>query len=247
VDYVLVNWKMFPAVDEALVLFGAIKAGLRERAQAGARLPRVIICPPFVSLALVRAVVDDAVVGLGAQNCHWEQRGPYTGEISVGMLRDLVDYVMLGHSERRAAGESDEEIAKKVSAVAEAALVPILFVGEDDQSEDAIRQTEQRLRQGLSAVDPERHSVLVVYEPTWAVGAEQAAPIEHVRRSVEHLKRVLTELGVSRPAILYGGTVSEDNLEQFLGLDVLDGWGATRASLDAERFLRMIDKTTAAA
>ncbi len=240
--YVLASWKMYPTVDEARALFEAVQAGLQERHRSGAALPRVIICPPFVSLVPLRAVADDQVLRLGAQNCHWEQEGAYTGEISPRMLRGLVDYVMLGHSERRAAGETDDQIARKVAAAPQVGLVPILLVGEDDRGADGIRETEHRLRTGLSLVDVSSLDLLLVYEPTWAIGAKEAAPPEHVGRAIEHLKGVLVELGASRPEIIYGGTVNEGNIDSLLELDVLDGVGAARASLDPDGFLRMIDR-----
>ena len=150
--YVLSSWKMYPTVDQAQAAFEAIQAGLHERAQRGTALPRVILCPTFLSLVPFAALVDGRLLALGAQNCHWEAEGPYTGEISPRMLHGLVDYVLVGHSERRAAGETDEQVARKVAAVAEHGLTPILLVGEDEPADDAILQSEQRLRHGLSGI-----------------------------------------------------------------------------------------------
>ncbi len=141
---------------------------------------------------------------LGAQNCHWEDESPCTGEVSARMLRGLVDYVMVGHSERRAAGETDEQIARKVAAVVGNGLTPIVFVGEDEQGGDPVAVTEQRLRHALS-------------------GSRGG-----------------------RAGGLYGGTVADDNVAEFAALEVLDGMAATRASLDPERFLRMIDRSVQA-
>ncbi len=235
---------MYPTVDEARALYLAIEAGLWERAEAGANLPRVIVCPPFVSLAPLRdrGSDDPRLVRLAAQNCHWEDEGPYTGEISPRMLLGLVDYVMVGHSDRRAAGETDEQFGRKVAAVARVGLVPILFVGEDEPGGDAIRQTEQRLRLGLSGIDTGEQDVLVVYEPSWAIGAERSAPVDHIRRAVEHLKGVLCGMGSSSPTIVYGGTVSVENIDDLAGIEVLDGVGATRAGLDPGIFLRIVDR-----
>ncbi len=240
--YVLANWKMYPTVEQALVLVETIQAGLRERARAGAMLPRVIICPPFVSLPPLRAAVDHELLRLGAQTCHWLQHGPCTGEISPEMLRGLVDYVLVGHSERRATGETDEQVARKVAAVCRSGLVPILFVGEDEPGADATVQTERRLRLGLSQVDVRNQALLVVYEPSWAIGADEAAPAEHVRRAVGQLKAVLAEMGIARPEVLYGGTVAEENIDALADIEALDGVGATRAGLQPERFLRIIDR-----
>jgi triosephosphate isomerase len=235
---------MYPTVDEARALYLAIEAGLRERAEAGASLPRVIVCPPFVSLAPLRDLVSGGplLVRLGAQNCHWEDEGPYTGEISPRMLLGLVEYVMVGHSDRRAAGETDEQFGRKVAAVARVGLVPVLLVGEDEPGGDAIRQTEQRLRLGLSGIDVGEQDVLVVYEPSWAIGAERSARVEHIRGAVERLKGVLRGMGSSSPTILYGGTVSGDNIDDLAGIDILDGVGATRAGLDPDIFLRIVDR-----
>ncbi len=240
--YVLANWKMYPTIDEARAVLGAIQSGLRQRLESGLTLPRVIVCPPFVALAPLRAMVDDRAVRLGAQNCHWERSGPYTGEISPAMLAGLVEYVMVGHSERAGQGETDEKVAHKVATVAGCGLVPILFVGEDDRGGDAVHQTERRLRQRLLKVDVERQSLVVVYEPTWAIGATRAAPADHIRRAVEHLKDVLRSMGSTDPEILYGGAVAEDNIDELAQLEMLDGVGATRASLDPDRFLRIIDR-----
>jgi triosephosphate isomerase len=242
--YVLANWKMYPTVDDAVALLGAIQAGLAERTSGTP--PRVIVCPPSAALVPLRAVVDDRVVGLGAQNCHWESEGPYTGEISPRMLRGLVDYVMVGHSERRAGGETDEEVSRKVAAVAAAGLVPILFVGEDSRDDDAIDRTEERLRRGLARIDAENVRILVVYEPAWAIGAETAAPVEHVGKVVDHIRGVLVALGVRRPEVIYGGTVAEENIDDFARLEVLDGVGATRASLDVEKLLTIVDRLSLA-
>ena len=237
---------MFPTVAEARALFETVHANLDERAEAGSPVPRVIVCPPFVALEPIHRMADPRLVRLGAQNCHWEQQGPFTGEISPRMLAGLVDYVMLGHSERRAMGETDEQIGRKVAAAVEAGLVPIVFVGEDDRGQDAIRLTERRLRMALSGIDVATQPLLVVYEPTWAIGAKEAAPPEHVGRAVGHLKGVLSDLGSSTPEVIYGGTVNEGNIDALLALDELDGVGATRASLKADSFLALVDRVAAA-
>jgi triosephosphate isomerase len=242
VKYLLANWKMYTTTVEAVALFADIQQGLRERADANKNLPLLIICPPFLSLALIRALIDHDLARLGAQNCHWEADGPYTGEVSPTMLKELVDYVLIGHSERRAAGETDDQIAKKMAAAARAELIPVLFVGEDRRTSSAVSQSEERLIAGLSRIDPERQRVLVVYEPTWAVGAARPADVTYVCEVVTHLKARMADIGVKEPEVIYGGTVTANNVEQFAQLDVLDGVGATRASLNARDFLAMLDQ-----
>lgn len=240
--YVVANWKMYPTREQAVELLATVQAGLEDRLRGTTAALTVVVCPPYVSLESLHGVIDPRLVRLGAQNCHWEWEGPYTGEISAAMLKGLVDYVLIGHSERRAAGETDEQIARKVSAVADAGLTPILFVGEDEPTDSALDDAERRLAQGLAELDLARHQVLVVYEPTWAIGAEQPARAGHVSRVVEQLKARLGDLGASEPQIIYGGTVNPDNVEQLARLEVLDGVGATRASLDAGEFLRIVDR-----
>lgn len=240
--YLLANWKMFTTVPEALTLFTEIQEGLQERASQQRAAPTPIICPPFLSLVAIRAIADHRLVRLGAQNCHWEPDGPHTGEISPRMLKDVADYVLIGHSERRAAGETDDQISRKVAAAADAGLVPVLFVGEDEQTEEAVFETERRLKEGLSRLDVRRHDFLIVYEPTWCIGADRPAEADHVAEVAGHIKSRLVQMGVGRPRVIYGGTVTENNVERFAALEALDGVGATRASLDASKFLDMADR-----
>ncbi|MDP8943693.1 MAG: triose-phosphate isomerase [Actinomycetota bacterium] len=241
--YVLSNWKMYTTPDEALALLARVQEGLRDRARAAeGELPTVIVCPPFVSLAALRDMADERLIRLGAQNCHWEQEGPYTGETSPAMLSGLVDYVLIGHSERRATGETDEQIGRKVVAAAEAGLVPILFVGEEEPTGAAVEEAERQLERGLEGVDLHERRALVVYEPVWAVGSDEAADPVHVDEVVGKLKRTLNELGAEEPEVIYGGTVNADNVDALTAVESLDGVGATRAGLDAEEFLLIVDR-----
>jgi triosephosphate isomerase (TIM) len=243
---VLSNWKMYTTVREAVALFREIQSGLEDRARHGNALPIPIVCPPFVSLVPIHELLDERLVRLGAQNCHWESEGPYTGEIAAPMLSGIAQYVLIGHSERRAAGETDDEISRKVAAAARAGLTPILFVGEDEPGDRAAEQVEQRLRRGLEGLDLELHQPLLVYEPTWAIGADRPADPAHVAEMVARLKGRLRELGSGSPEVIYGGTVSDDNVERFASIEPLDGVGATRAGLDPRRFLGIVDRVAAA-
>lgn len=238
--YVVANWKMYLGPAEAMALFARVQQRLRQEAELGATLPTVIVCPPVISLMAMSAGADWRLVALGAQNCHWRSCGAFTGEVSAAMLAGLVDYVLVGHSERRRAGETDEQIARKVAAVAAHGMTPILFVGEDEPTAAAAERARERLARGLAEVDVSRRRVLVVYEPTWAIGADAPAAADHVRVVVTRLKRWLTDNGAQRPAIIYGGTVSADNVGQFTAIDVLDGVGATRGTLDEQGFLAIV-------
>jgi len=246
VAYVVANWKMYLGPREAIALFARVQQRLRQEVASALELPTVIVCPPAISLMAMRDIADGRLVALGAQNCHWEPRGAYTGEISAAMLEGLADYVMVGHSERRRAGETDEQIARKVAAVAANAMTPILFVGEDEPTSGATQRAQERLERGLADVDVSCQPVLVVYEPTWAIGADAPAAAGHVRGVVARLKQWLTDNGAPRPAIIYGGTVTADNAGQFTAIDVLDGVGATRATLDEHGFMAIVRQTARA-
>ena len=245
--YVLTNWKMYLDRSREADLFEAVQARLRDRFGSGSVPVSVIVCPSFVSLVPLHAAMDAGLVRLGAQNCHWEPEGPFTGEVSPVTLRGLVDFVMVGHSERRAAGETDEQIAKKVAAAAGTGMTPILLVGEDEPTDAAFEQTNARLTKGLADLDLSRHEVVIVYEPTYAIGAEEAASTDHIRRVVEQVKDRLAQLGAKQPLVIYGGTVNADNVDELARLEVLDGVGAGRAALDPDEFLEIVDRVAQAA
>lgn len=240
IGYVVANWKMYPGPAEAIGLFARVQQRLRREARSPLALPTVVVCPPAISLMAMRDIADRRLMRLGAQNCHWEPSGPYTGEISATMLKGLVDYVLVGHSERRRAGETDEQIARKVAAVAANAMTPILFVGEDEPTDAATEQTDERLERGLAEVDVARRPVLVVYEPTWAIGTDEPAAAEHVRRVVARLKERLRDKGAQRPMVIYGGTVTAENVTHFTAIDALDGVGSTRGTLDEDGFVTIV-------
>jgi triosephosphate isomerase len=114
-------------------------------------------------------------------------------------------------------------------------------VGEDEPTAAAAEETEQRLERGLAGIDVADEPVVVVYEPTWAIGADVPATADHVRTVVARLKQRLREMGAQRPAVIYGGTVTAGNVGQFTAIDVLDGVGATRAALDARQFVTIVE------
>ena len=230
---------MYPTPAEAAALLSGVQDRLREDARAHA-LPSVIVCPPTIAIMTLRDAIDPHLVRLGAQNCHWEASGPHTGETSPAALAGLVDYVMVGHSERRRIGETDEHVARKVAAVVAHGMTPILFVGEDEPSDQGARDIEERLDRGVANVDLARDRVLVVYEPAWAIGADEPAAAEHVARVAARLKERLREHGAQRPAVIYGGTVNAANVDRFVAIEALDGVGATRGTLDEDGFVTIV-------
>lgn len=240
--YLIGNWKMHTTVPEAVALAGRLEDAVGDAARAGKSLETVVVCPPFVALTAVRDVLDDRTLRVGAQDCHWEDAGAHTGEVSAEMLRDVAEFVLLGHSERRAAGEDNDQIAKKVAAAARAGLTPVLCVGEPNPDDVATQHAEEELRAGLTELDANSdHHLLVAYEPVWAVGSGKAAESKHVGEVVTHLRSVLAELGHGPAEVLYGGSVTRQNASEFAAVDGLDGLLVGGASLNPGEFAGIIE------
>jgi triosephosphate isomerase (TIM) len=241
------NWKMHKTERQAEEF---IQALLPRVSALGA--VDVAICVPFTDL---RAMVDSARgsrVEVYAQNMHHQDEGPFTGEISAPMLRELdVGGVVLGHSERRELfAESDRELALKVPAALDAGLAPILCVGETEEEREA-GETERKLRhqiqEDLHGVPGERLAeVAVAYEPIWAIGTGRVASPEQVQEAIAFIRALLADRdGEAAEAvrILYGGSVKPDNAGELLALPDVDGALVGGASLDAFAFAQIVAAT----
>ncbi|MBO8141765.1 MAG: triose-phosphate isomerase [Firmicutes bacterium] len=238
------NWKMHKTAQEAVSYGQKLLAGI-----SGVTGVEVVVCPPFTALAALGPVLSGSDVALGAQNVHWEAAGAYTGEISAAMLVDAgCRYVIIGHSERRAMGETDEQVACKVKAAAAAGLTPIVCVGERIEDRRAGRTEElvtAQVRAALAGVAPEiAAKIVVAYEPVWAIGTgEHASPAEAGR--VIGLIRSAVEATCGTHAascvrIQYGGSVNAENIGGFLAEPEIDGALVGSASLDAGSFARIV-------
>ncbi|HSQ90941.1 MAG TPA: triose-phosphate isomerase [Nitrospiraceae bacterium] len=240
------NWKMNKTASEA----AAFIRNLRERVPASPHAD-VVLAPPFTALESVRNTLDSSsYFSLGAQNMHWETHGAFTGEVSAPMLRDLgCRYVIVGHSERRALfGERDEHIQMKIRAALKHGLSPILCVGESLMHREAGR-TESIVTAQLSGslgglTTQDLATVTIAYEPVWAIGTGRAATTEQavaVHRSI----RLFMETGwdsttASAIRILYGGSVTPQNIESLLTSDSIDGALVGGACLDPDSFATII-------
>jgi triosephosphate isomerase len=230
------NWKMHMTIAEATDLVRSIRRGLNDVKG----IDRVL-CPPFTALAAVRELLSATEIGLGAQDMHWAEKGAYTGEVSPLMLRELCQYVILGHSERRALfHETDESINRKVLAALAHGLVPILCVGETEEQYSA-GQTEQvvggQVRNCLAGLTAEQVSSLVLaYEPVWAIGTGKAATPAGagavigltIRDTIAQLYDQATAQAVR---VQYGGSVTAANIGEFMAHPDVDGALVGGASL----------------
>jgi len=238
------NWKMFKTVSEARQLVSEILPGL----QAISGVEKVL-CPPATDLMAVAAMLEGSSIGLGAQNMHWETQGAFTGEISPAMVAEFCKYVILGHSERRQYfAETDTTVNRKAKAALAQGLIPIVCVGETITEYEAGRTAEVVARQvklGLAdlGLTPEAAASLVIaYEPVWAIGTGKAATAPGANAVLADVIRPnLAELygaGVADGVrILYGGSVKPDNAVEYFNQPDIDGALVGGASLKVADFL----------
>lgn len=243
--FVAGNWKMNKTAAEARSLVVEMLPELQKMEKV-----ERVICPPFTSLMTLSAVLAGSGVGLGAQNLHWEASGAFTGEISVHMVKEFCQYVILGHSERRAMfGETDITVNKKVKTTLANDLIPIVCVGETLEEFEAQKTKQVVTRQvveGLKELTPEQGSKLVIaYEPVWAIGTGKAASgdgankviLESIRQPLEKIFGQEVAQGVR---ILYGGSVNAGNAAEFFGQSEIDGALVGGASLKVPDFLAIV-------
>ncbi len=236
------NWKMNTDSSTAATLARDIAQHAGEATEV-----ELLVCPPSIYLALVRDALGEAPVGLGAQNMSCQPKGAFTGEISAAMLTDLgAQYVILGHSERRHIfGETDENVNKKTVAALAAGLTPIVCVGELLEDREAGKTGEVIRGQfdgSLAGISAEQiESVVLAYEPVWAIGTGKVATPEQAEEVHADLRKQLTERYNGEMAekvrILYGGSVKPDNASELLGQPNVDGALIGGASLKADDFL----------
>ena len=206
-----------------------------------------VLCPPFVSLPAVSALLKGSEVGLGAQNMYWEEKGAFTGEVSPAMVKELCQYVILGHSERRTYfGETDETVNKRVRAAQKIDLIPIVCVGETLQQYESKQTNEvvaRQIRLGLADIDSAfAPRIVVAYEPVWAIGTGKASSGPNANDVVGKVIRgALTELFGEKTAqairVLYGGSVTASNAAEFFGQPEIDGALVGGASLKVDEFV----------
>lgn len=243
------NWKMNQTHTEAISLVRTLSYDLKE---SDYDRVEVVVCPPFTSLRTVQLVLEDEYIpiALGAQNLHWDDEGAYTGEISGVFLKALhCTYVIVGHSERRKYfGETDATVNKRVVAAFRNELTPIVCVGETDDEREG-GQTEaviqRQLREGLAGFSDEQiGSLVVAYEPVWAIGTGKAATPEDANETIGFARRILAEVSSNDVAqsvrIQYGGSVSAGNIAQLMAQPEIDGALVGGAALDPKGFAMIV-------
>ncbi|MDP3962294.1 MAG: triose-phosphate isomerase [bacterium] len=221
------NWKMNPTtLSEAVNLFKKVKNTAQRLAHT-----HVIVCPPFPYITKFTSSTAKPSVGIGAQNAFFEERGAFTGEVSPVMLRDLgVSHVIIGHSERRAEGESDEIVAKKVQAVLESGIHPIVCVGEKDRDAHGLYLDILRIQiKNSLAMIPKRlaNQLVIAYEPVWAIGSKEPMEPAVIEETVIFIRKILADIfgqeNALRTVILYGGSINFRNAPDIIIRGKVDG------------------------
>ena len=238
------NWKMHKTLREGLELVESLKEGFTPDDTY-----EVVVHPPFTIIQAVAEVLDGGQIKLGAQNVFYEDEGAYTGEISPLMLKDLrVEYVIVGHSERRKYFyEDDETVLKKVKAVLKHGMKPIVCVGETlDEREKGLEKevVNKQLSIFKEISKEEMKDVVIAYEPVWAIGTGRTATPEIAEEMHKFIRATIEEIFDKETAentpVLYGGSVKPDNVYSLTSQEDIDGALVGGASLKAESFLAII-------
>jgi triosephosphate isomerase len=237
---VAANWKMHGTI-------ASIQAYIEELVE---RVPaaqvEVVVCPPFTLLPLAVTIATGSSVAIGAQNCHWEDKGAFTGEVSAAMLAELgAAWVVVGHSERRQYfGETDETAAARARAAQRAGLSVIFCLGETLEQREAGQTLAVLERQSAALAGLDASTLAVAYEPVWAIGTGRTASAAQAEEAHAFLRRraaaLLGQGAAERLRILYGGSVKPDNASDLLGERDVDGALVGGASLDAGAFWSII-------
>ena len=245
------NWKMFKTVVEATALVREMRHDLSEIEGV-----EKVLCPPFTALAAVAELLRPSPIKLGAQDMHWEEKGAFTGEISPLMLQELCQYVIIGHSERRQYfGETDETVNRKCKSALAHGLVPIVCVGENlaqneaGQTEAFVSSQVKAALQGLTSAQAQ--TLVIAYEPIWAIGTGKAATGAGANAVIGLTIRgavasLYGEATAQAARIQYGGSVTPENIAEFMTQPEIDGALVGGASLVAAKFVPIVRQASAA-
>ncbi len=234
--FVAGNWKMNKTSTEAVDLIRELKDGLEDLSGV-----EIVVCPTFMAVPAVSTILETSSIGVGTQNVHWEKSGAYTGEISATMVKEFAKYVIIGHSERRTYfGETDETVNLRLKAALAAGLVPIVCVGETLEENEAGKTFDivsNQVKNGLAGInETDAKSLVVAYEPVWAIGTGKACDAETANEVIlktirEPVKELFGEHVSNGLRILYGGSVNGNNAMEYFSQPDIDGALVGGASL----------------
>lgn len=239
------NWKMHKTGEEAVQTVQQLKSLVADVQDV-----EVMVAPPFTALASVAEALAGSTIALGGQNMHWESKGAFTGEIAPGMLVAAgCRYVIIGHSERRQFfGETDTTVNQKIRAALTAGLQPVFCIGESEAQRKAgqtFSVLDKQVQNGLEGLfSQDLQSLVVAYEPVWAIGTGKTATKEQAQEVHAHVRQLIADTVDKHLAetmrILYGGSVNPGNVKALMAMPDVDGALVGGASLDPETFSQLV-------
>lgn len=239
------NWKMNMLPNEAMAFIEALTPMVKDTPN------EVILCVPYVDLFYSLLTSQNTNIKIGAQNMHWEEKGAYTGEVSGKMLKSIgVEYVIIGHSERRQYfAETDETVNKKIKAALANELKPIVCVGEtleQREADKAIEVITEQTKLAMQDLTKEQISnIMIAYEPIWAIGTGKTATSEDANNAIKSIRQEIEKLYDTQTAqniiLLYGGSVKADNSKELFTTSDIDGGLVGGASLKVDEFSKIVN------
>jgi triosephosphate isomerase (TIM) len=246
--FVAANWKMYKTVHEAVVFVKEFRSMVKDVDDV-----EIVVAPPFTALHGVAEAARNSPIGVAGQNVHWEREGAFTGEVSAGMLREAgAEYVIIGHSERRRLfDETDQSVNRKLVAALGASLTPIVCIGETLEEREAgqtLAVLDRQIKDGLDSMTGEQVGTLVLaYEPVWAIGTGRNATPEQAAEAHTHIRGRLRQWFGAGAAdhchVIYGGSVKPDNIHALITQTDVDGALVGGASLDVRAFRDIVTRS----
>jgi len=242
------HWKMFKTVRETVAFVTDLRAAVRDVGDV-----QIVVAPPFTAVHAAAEALRDSNIGVSAQDLYWEKEGAFTGEVSAAMIKEAgAQFVIIGHSERRRLfGETDVMVNRKVTAAMASGLTPIMCVGEtleERERNETLAVLDRQLKGGLEGIAGERlHSVVVAYEPVWAIGTGRNATSAQAGEAHAHIRTRLRQWFGGDPAehcrVIYGGSVKPDNIRELIGEPDVDGALVGGASLEVRSFVDIVTRS----
>ena len=243
--FIAANWKMFKTVHEAVAFVKEFRSLVKDIHDV-----EIVVAPPFTAIHAVADAARNTTVGVSGQNLHWEREGAFTGEVSAGMLREAgAEYVIIGHSERRRLfGETDQTVNRKLLAALGAKLTPIVCIGEtleERERNETLAVLDRQIKVGFDSLSGEQVASLVIaYEPVWAIGTGRNATPEQAGEAHAHIRSRLRQwfgAGAGEHChVIYGGSVKPDNIHELIMQPDVDGALVGGASLDVRAFADIV-------
>jgi len=248
IPFIAGNWKMFKTVRETVAFVTDLRAAVRDVGGV-----QIVVAPPFTAVHAAAEALRDSNIGVSAQDLYWEKEGAFTGEVSAAMIKEAgAQFVIIGHSERRRLfGETDVMVNRKVTAAMASGLTPIMCVGEtleERERNETLAVLDRQLKGGLEGIAGERlHSVVVAYEPVWAIGTGRNATSAQAGEAHAHIRTRLRQWFGGDPAehcrVIYGGSVKPDNIRELIGEPDVDGALVGGASLEVRSFVDIVTRS----